>query len=116
MSVSNGLTLRTTNGVQTFRFFVALPVYRGSSTTVEDRRENLSGVIGGVFKTATVMDTILSTVALPHDVDLYLFPSGGGPIYSPLMSGSRRGRRALGTAIAAGRQSRVTLEERNKSG
>lgn len=87
MSVSNGLTLRTTNGVQTFRFFVALPVYRGSSTTVEDRRENLSGVIGGVFKTATVMDTILSTVALPHDVDLYLFPSGVGPIYSPLMSG-----------------------------
>jgi len=80
MAAVNGLSLRTTTGTDSSGFFVALPVYRAGlpHETVEERRANLSGIIGGVFKTATVMETILSTVALPRNVDLYVFPATAG--------------------------------------
>ena len=86
MAAVNGLTLRTTNGTDRFGFFVALPVYRAGlpHDTVEERRANLTGIIGGVFKTATVMDTILNTVVLPRNVDLYLFPGTVGPDSFPV--------------------------------
>jgi len=56
-------------------FFVALPVYRRgmSHRTPEERRRNTSGILGGSFQTAAVVDEILREAKLPGGVDLYLF-------------------------------------------
>jgi hypothetical protein len=56
-------------------FFVALPVYRQgvAQQTVEERRRNTLGILGGTFQTAAVVDGILEDAKLPGGVDLYLF-------------------------------------------
>jgi diguanylate cyclase (GGDEF)-like protein len=69
-------------------FFVALPVYRQhlSHESVEERRRNILGILGGTFQIGAVIDAILANTSLPRDVDLYLYPEdagtgGGAPIY-----------------------------------
>jgi diguanylate cyclase (GGDEF)-like protein len=56
-------------------FFVALPVYRRGMPhkTVEERRRNIEGILGGSFQTAMMVDAILREAKLPGGVDLYLF-------------------------------------------
>ena len=71
-------------------FFVALPVYRQGlpHESVEERRSNTLGILGGVFQTAPVLDAILQTAALPPSVDLYLYPVSAGPNAAPVYTRS----------------------------
>jgi diguanylate cyclase len=69
-------------------FFVALPVYRQNLPhgSIAERRQNVLGIIGGVFETQDVVDSILSAATLPHNVDLYLYSDEKGdsapPVYA----------------------------------
>ena len=81
MAVAQGLTLRTTEGTDDRGFFAAVPIYREGMPkgTVQERQDSFLGIVGGVFKTETVMNTILANALLPQNVDLYLFPKKAGP-------------------------------------
>jgi hypothetical protein len=54
-------------------------------TTVEERRRNLVGFAEGVFETAMVVESILSTTVAPSGLDLYFFaanaPADALPLY-----------------------------------
>lgn len=73
MSTSPPLMLHIGKGDR-LGFWAGLPVYaRGlPHEKVEDRRDNLIGIIQGVFQIGVMIDTIFSEVKTP--VRLYLFP------------------------------------------
>jgi diguanylate cyclase (GGDEF)-like protein len=60
--------------------------------TIETRRQNLEGVIAGVFQISTVFDAIVERAILPWNVDLYLYPANeekdAAPLYSRVAGGS----------------------------
>ena len=97
MAVAQGLTLRTTEGTDDMGFFAAVPIYREGMprSTVQERRDSFLGIVGGVFKTETVMNKILSNALLPQNVDLYLFPKNAGPDAAPVFARGGDGRQAL---------------------
>lgn len=72
-------------------FWAGLPVYaRGlPHETIEDRRDNLIGLIQGVFQIGVMIDTIFSDVKTP--VRLYLFPPKATMDDRPVYSRSRLG-------------------------
>ncbi len=80
MSAATDVELRHDGGGDWRGFFVALPVYRRDlpHTTIEDRRRNLLGILGGTLQTAAVIDSIIAAAKLPQDVDLYLYAAGAG--------------------------------------
>ena len=87
MATALDIAMHTSSGVSRRGFFVALPVYRKGvpHNSVEARRRNLLGILGGVFQTTVVLDAILAEQKLPGQIDLYLFRSGiepNSPIYS----------------------------------
>jgi CHASE1-domain containing sensor protein len=77
MATAPDIVIRLGGAGQQQGFFVALPVYRRGmpQASVEDRRRNTLGILGGTFRTAAVVDAILATKTLPQDVDLFLYPS-----------------------------------------
>jgi hypothetical protein len=85
MSTAPDVELRH-NGAGDWRgFFVALPVYQRDlpHTTIEDRRRDILGILGGTFQTSALIDSILASATLPQDVDLYLYPAGARPGAGP---------------------------------
>jgi CHASE1-domain containing sensor protein len=75
-------------------FLVMMPLYRPGRPhdTVEDRRENLTGFVQGVFQTGVMIETILAATTAPAGLDLYLFAANSGPDASPLLFHSSRKR------------------------
>jgi CHASE1-domain containing sensor protein len=86
MATAPDVVIRFGGAGQQQGIFVALPVYRRGmpQTSVEDRRRNTLGVLGGTFRTAAVVDAILATKTLPQDVDLFLYPIDAGPESVPV--------------------------------
>ncbi|MEX1059399.1 MAG: diguanylate cyclase, partial [Methyloceanibacter sp.] len=85
MATAPGIVLRHNDaGNWNWRgFFVALPIFKQGlpHDSVEDRRRNILGILGGTFDTAAVINAILATATLPQNVDLYIYPAdaGAGP-------------------------------------
>ena len=77
--------LREVAGGDRRGFFAALPIYRRGmpKQTVEDRRRNTLGVLGGTLQTVAVVDQILATAKHLGDVDLYLFAADAGAEGAP---------------------------------
>ncbi len=79
-------------------FLVAVPVYRPGTPldTVDERHNNILGVIIGAFQTNAVLDAILASAMLPQNVELFLYPAdasaGAMPIYT-------RGTTSSGEAV-----------------
>jgi diguanylate cyclase (GGDEF)-like protein len=88
ITAAQNLTLRNPIGGARRGFLFFAPVYRPGAPieTEQQRHSNILGVVVGVFQTTAVMDAILSTAALPQDVDLYLYPADASadamPVYS----------------------------------
>jgi diguanylate cyclase len=88
VTAAQNLTLRNPIGGVRRGFLFFVPVYKSGVPieTMEERHNNILGVVVGVFQTSAVMDAILSTATLPQDVNLYLYPAGAGtdamPVYS----------------------------------
>jgi diguanylate cyclase (GGDEF)-like protein len=74
MATTPDIELRGVSGSRR-GFFVALPVYRQGlpHQTIEERRRNADGILGGSFRTAAVVDEVLREAKLPGGMDLYLF-------------------------------------------
>ena len=70
-------------------FFVLLPVYTKSMSheTVEERRHNIAGFVQGVFQLNAMIETILSSLRTPLDLNIFAPDSGPNafPIYEPLV-------------------------------
>ena len=88
MATSPDIVLRH-NGAGDWRgFFVALPVFKQGlpHVSVEDRRHNILGILGGTFDTSAVFNAILGKAVLPRDVDIYLYPKDADadalPVYA----------------------------------
>jgi hypothetical protein len=81
MSAASEVELRHNGGGDWRGFFVALPVYRRDlpHATIEDRRRNLLGILGGTFQTTAVIDSILAAAKLPPNIDLYLYAAVADP-------------------------------------
>lgn len=66
-------------------FFVLLPVYTKSMSheTVEERRHNIAGFVQGVFQLNAMIETILSSLRTPLDLNIFAPDSGPNafPIY-----------------------------------
>jgi diguanylate cyclase (GGDEF)-like protein len=75
-------------------FFVVLPVYRAGlpHDTIEDRRNNLSGYVQGVFETAVMIETVLKTTASPGGLDLSFFAADSSHDPLPLYFHPSRAR------------------------
>ncbi len=86
MATAQGIQLRNPIGGQREGFIALVPIYRHDTelNSLDERRRNTLGVIVGAFQTAALFDAILDRVALPQNVDLYLYPAEAGPDAMPV--------------------------------
>ena len=83
-AASANFTLR--NGIGNRKgFLVALPVYRPGlpHDTVEDRRRNLIGLVQGVFQIGAMIQSILTTMPTPNNMDLHFIAANSGDDAAP---------------------------------
>lgn len=86
ISVSSTLVLHAGTGDRK-GFIASLPVYRPDSphSTIDERRENLIGLVQGAFQTSTAVEKILSKSLPKQATDVFLFgPESsvdGRPLY-----------------------------------
>jgi CHASE1-domain containing sensor protein len=62
-------------------FVIALPVYRRGAPhdTLDNRRENLIGIVQGVFQVSVLVNTILEAATTPAGLDASFFPAKPAP-------------------------------------
>jgi diguanylate cyclase (GGDEF)-like protein len=93
MATSRSFVLQTGDGDRS-GFLVMMPLYRRGlpHETVEDRRENLTGFVQGVFQTAVMIETIFDATMSPAGLDVYFYAADSGPDGTPLYFHSSRKR------------------------
>jgi diguanylate cyclase (GGDEF)-like protein len=86
-------------------FFVVSPVYKYGlrHETLEDRRQNLSGFVQGVFQTSVMAQSILAGISAP--IDLYVFPDEDAPFSLSLLD---HGPKRYSSVVEARLPSRLT--------
>ncbi len=96
MATAQGIELRNPIGGARPGFFVVVPVYRPGVPidSVEARHDNILGVLVGIFQTKAVIDAILTSAALPQNVDLYLYPATAGAEAMPVYARAAHGGEA----------------------
>jgi diguanylate cyclase (GGDEF)-like protein len=96
MATAQDIELRNPIDGKRAGFLVFLPAYkpRLPHNNIVTRRQNVEGVIAGVFQTATVLDAILKKAVLPRSVDLFIYQANVGedapPLYSHIVGGARK--------------------------
>jgi len=102
LSITSPLRLYTGKGDR-LGFWAGLPVYaRGlPHGTVENRRQNVIGIVQGVFQIGVMFDSILAKIRTP--TRLYVFPANASPDDLPVYYSSR----TVSGAIEAKSQSQL---------